>query len=1243
MPTTVFYQSRKLLAGEPLTGEQVENLLAPVHFADWRAAHRLLLRIAALSPQAKAALSDGLPALLMALAQTADPNRVLVSFERFVQSAENSTDMLRYLAANPRGFEILTTLFTGSQFLTEILLRHPPYFDQLMDFKRLAQTKTRDQLVAEAQTVIAPFLRPDRADLTPVMDALRGYQRHELLRIGTCDLLGLLDLPTVTLQLSHLADSLVEAALRVAAFATKTNPAEFAVIGMGKLGGEELNYSSDIDLIFLVESQPNTYRKMAQKLIDVLAHTTAEGFLYRVDMRLRPWGRSGALVSTVDGYVTYLKRHASLWERQALLKARTIAGNQNVGQEFLAQAKPIIFDNHGQPLRAEIHKLKQLIEQKLSKHGRRWGEVKLGQGSIRDIEFVTQYLQLAHGPGKNIYTPTTLKALPALNSAGFLPVEEYRVLADGYIFLRTVEHHLQLMHYRQTHTLPQNPQALNHLAQRLGFTGSEAGRRFTAQYQQHSAVIRAVYERHLGSAGRTASGTIAVPPPDVLPLLVRMHPSYVMTFSDDDIKHHARLIETLDRNHTVNVQTKQLDDEHWQITIVGYDYLGVLSLICGLLVVYGLDIVDGHVFTYGPDPHAKPAAKPPRKPWAKRKKRSSGKTSAPPPRTIVDVFTVRPVSLGGPHREVTTEIWQQYSADLTALFHQLQRGEQRKAQGELAKRVALAVPPNAGMPTTLYPVDIKIDNDASDRHTELVIESADTFGFLYEFTNALALAGINVRRMTVASEGNRVQDVLYVTDARRKKITSPEKLHELRVAAVLIKHFTHLLPQSPNPEAALRHFREYVAQLFTRPNWTNEITSLEQPEVLGGLARLLGVSDFLWLDFLRMQHANLYPVVSNVDALADKNPKSELREELAVLLQNTPPGAPQRAALNDFKDREMFRIDMREIQGHFIEFGQFSAELTDLAEVIVEAAFQMAARELRATYGVPRLQNGRECPISVCALGKCGGRELGFASDIELMFIFEGNGRTSGPRVITNAEFFTKLVQEVSQIIETRREGIFELDLRLRPYGSAGSMGVSLESFQTYFGPNGDAWPYERQALVKLRPISGDLKFGQELVRLRDSLIYTGQPFDVAAMRAMRERQVRHLVQAGTIHAKFSPGGLVDAEYLVQGLQITYGHLDPSLRQPGTRQVMKALAAMKIIPPEDYPRLLDAYNFLRDLINALRMVRGNTKDLTVPPANSEEFAFLARRLHYGDDLIKLQNDVYRHTTYLQKLNQRLLK
>jgi glutamate-ammonia-ligase adenylyltransferase len=1218
-------QWHDLLLRERLSDDEIRGLLSPVGFANWRAAHRCLLRLADES-HARPALADLLPHLLTTLTGAADPDRVLVRFERFVHGVADKSATLCYLADNPRAAETLVTLFTGSQFLTEILLRYPEYFEQLTEQRHLAQPKSVQQFCTEVQTVISGT----GCERVLQLDAMRRYQRWELLRIGTCDLLGLFDLPTVTAQLSNLADALVRACLTIASVQANTPTDGFAVVAMGKLGGRELNYSSDIDLLFLARANAGSYRRLGERLVGALTRITAEGFLYRVDMRLRPWGQVGPLVASLDGYMAYLDEDARLWEKQALLKGRVIAGDEKVGAELLCRAEPLLFNSGGEAIRAAVHGMKQRTEFYLRQQGRGWGEVKLGEGSIRDVEFVTQYLQLAHGAElPSVRSHNTLDALDRLFALGLLSLYDHRVLVDGYVFLRTIEHHLQMMHYRQIHTLPDRPEALGHLARRLGFRGESAGDQFLARYQQHCAAIRATYLRHLGD-DEMKTRTDPRPAPaysDVDRHLARMDPSYATTFSDHDIRRHTVLAEQLDDDRLVEVDAELLgengDDGRWCITIVGYDYPGELSLICGLLFVYGCTICDGNVFTY--------------EPLESGSRRDSR-------RKIVDVLTVRPM-----YGEVTADTWVRYADDLAALLQLMHAGLRREARGELAKRVALALQEMTGPTTALYPVDIEIDNTTSEHYTLLHIDAPDTIGFLYEFTNALAYNRIYIARVIVDSIGNRVRDTLYVTDANGRKITAPDKQRQLRAATVLIKHFTHLLPHSPNPESALLHFREFIGQLFERSDWLDDLASLEQHDVLHALARLLGVSDFLWDDFLRMQYANLFPVVRDLDALKTIKSREQLQAELEDTLFSVhdgpqPPSddAPWRATLNAFKDREMFRIDMRHILGHTAEFWDFAEELTALAEVVVNSAYHLCHEDMRTLYGTPCLEDGQVSEMTVCALGKCGGCELGFASDIELMFIYAGNGETTGPQVITTSEFYEKVVQTFVSAIQARREGIFEIDLRLRPYGRAGSMAVSLESFQRYFAPDGPAWAYERQALVKLRSIAGNPGLGEHITTLRDQFVYDGEPFDVTAMRAMRERQIRHLVTGGTFNAKFSPGGLVDLEYLVQGLQINHGHHNPELRLTNIREAMAGLAAARILSSDAYTRLRKAHTFLRWLIDGLRMVRGNAKDLTVPPAESEEFAFLARRLRYGNNVAQLRQDLALHSSSVQELGAQLL-
>jgi glutamate-ammonia-ligase adenylyltransferase len=929
--------------------------------------------------------------------------------------------------------------------------------------------------------------------------------------------------------------------------------------------------------------------------------------------------------------------------------------------------------------------MKQRTEEFLREKGRGWGEVKLGVGSIRDVEFVVQYLQLAHvSSHPQIRTRATLKALPRLRAAGLLSSNDARILSDGYIFLRTIEHYLQMMDYRQTNTLPPatDRAAITVLARRLGFSSGEA---FIERYQEHCQAIRAVYLRYISPATPQACGASLrggsepmpdEPSPTVRQHISRMDASYAETFSPAEIQQHATLAQKLGENVPAVMDAVAVDKATWRVTVVGYDYPGELSIICGLFFVHGFNILDGDVFTYEPLDSAPrvltsaPATSGIRTPQRLPRRLRADSPSGPPAdevrQKIVDVFTVKSVHSPLPGREIPApavgQVWEAYSRDLYTLLGMFQAGQRREARGQLARRVGAAIQPVPGKSAPLLPIDIEIDNDASTRYTVLRIDAPDTVGFLYEFTNALALTHTDIARMIVRSVGSRAQDVLYVTDADGRKIVTPEKQRELRAAIVLIKHFTHLLPNSPNPEAALLHFREFLGQLFQRPNWPDEIASIESSEVLKALARVLGVSDFLWDDFLRMQYTNLFPVVRDVDALGSAKLRAELENELARALETCSIAGLDypdwRAALNAFKDRELFRIDMRHILGLTAEFWDFAAELTDLAEAVITAAFERCEAELRSQYGVPLLEDGQPCGMTVLALGKCGGRELGFASDIELMFVYAGKGQTTGPTVTHTGDYFEKLVHSVMTTIHARQEGIFQIDLQLRPYGKAGSLAVSLEAFRRYYAPDGPAWAYERQALVKLRPIpagasgtfAGDAALGAELCRLRDEYTYHAGPFDVTAMRAMRERQVRHLVTGGTFNAKYSPGGLVDVEYLIQGLQINHGAENPALRATNLREAMTALHAAGILSDDDYTRLRKAYTFLRWLIDSLRVVRGNAKDITVPPygnvpdgsAGSEEFAFLARRLRYENDLARLRDDLLRYQTEVQEINHRLL-
>jgi glutamate-ammonia-ligase adenylyltransferase len=380
----------------------------------------------------------------------------------------------------------------------------------------------------------------------------------------------------------------------------------------------------------------------------------------------------------------------------------------------------------------------------------------------------------------------------------------------------------------------------------------------------------------------------------------------------------------------------------------------------------------------------------------------------------------------------------------------------------------------------------------------------------------------------------------------------------------------------------------------------------------------LGSSDFLWEDLLRQQYATLLPVLKETIAYQPSLDQAELAEHLAQMLQRASTEAEQKDCLNTFKDRELFRIDMRHLLHPELPFGQFSEELSDLAEVVMRAALDLVQQRLQLRYGAPLLADGQPCPFALCALGKFGGRELGYASDIELHCVYGGQGRTDGPEPIAVSEYAERLVRQLLDWIVARSSGIFELDLRLRPFGSKGPLAISEEAFRTYYQAEGSAAPFERQALIKLRWVAGSETLGHRIEAWRDQFVYSLEPFDLDAAVALRQRQLDELVTPGTLDAKYSRGGLVDIEYTAQYLQLLHGAEHPLLRTPNTLCALETLHQAGCLPQTEYETLTAAYVFLRHLIDALRIVRGHARDLVLPSPDTEESTFLARRMGYWD-------------------------
>jgi len=585
---------------------------------------------------------------------------------------------------------------------------------------------------------------------------------------------------------------------------------------------------------------------------------------------------------------------------------------------------------------------------------------------------------------------------------------------------------------------------------------------------------------------------------------------------------------------------------------------------------------------------------------------------------------------------------EQAAAELRSVLALLERDGRDAAKRHVDELVARAVAADTHQEPVLYPVEVHAEvlpGAAGGRsgRARLAIASQDTPFFLYSFATALSTLSVVIDQVVITTEAGRIADEFVVSAAAGTTLALAEDLAPIELAALLTKQFTHFLGRAPDPFAALGRFGHLAGELLQRPSRSGWAELLSDSAVLRGLARLLGASDYLWEDFVRLQYETLLPRLRDAGATGYSEPAGTCAARLAdAVAQASTDVEARKRALNDFKDREVFLLDLDHLLTDGFGFRELSEHLTELAEAVVAAAVSIAFDELCRRHGRPCTFAGLESRYAVLALGKFGGRALGYASDIELLFVYGDQGSTTGPDKLPNREFYHRLVRDTEELITAKREGIFDVDTRLRPYGESGPLACSLETFASYYDVDGAALSYERLALVRLRAVAGDAALGARVERLRDSMLYTRGSLDMASLADLRARQVREKCPGGVANAKFSPGALVDVEYTVQILQVVHGSDTPALRTPSVHAALEELRRLEVIEHADAQALVASYDFLRRLINGLRMLRGSARDLLLPATDSAEYAHLARRIGYGGhgglgEAAQLRTDFEVHT------------
>jgi len=481
---------------------------------------RAVRELAALGPHLPPAVQNRFDLLL---AGSPAPEQGLHFFMRLREQHPAAFDRLTRSAL---GLRHLVAVFTYSTFLSEEILEHPEWAEQLLDPVDLQRVATAEDLRARLETLLPPGVP------TPV--DLAKFRRRQILRIMIRDVLGLGTLPEITGELTAVADVIVGVAyerihrdlvMRHGSPQSEGAEAHFAVIALGKMGGEELNYSSDIDLMFLYSENGHTagplsvtnkefFKRASNQLTGLLSAYSAEGLCYRVDLRLRPDGSLGEVCISEEGARRYYENRARDWELQMLIKARVAAGDPATGRALLDFVEPRIYSTSLDfSAIEELSATRERLNEKLAIHQakRRGIDVKLERGGIRDIEFLVQCLQRLHGGADPwVRHGGTMLALARLQDKGFLTGAEYGRLASAYQFLRHLEHRLQFDEDRQTHRLPEDPAELELVARRM--PGGVSAESLLRELHRHFAQVLEMYDRIVKHSRPSSAGAASGEP-----------------------------------------------------------------------------------------------------------------------------------------------------------------------------------------------------------------------------------------------------------------------------------------------------------------------------------------------------------------------------------------------------------------------------------------------------------------------------------------------------------------------------------------------------------------------------------------------------------------------------------------------------------------------------------------------------------------------------------------------------------
>jgi glutamate-ammonia-ligase adenylyltransferase len=469
--------------GVRLSPEALSDRLRVLGFRDVERAARTLEGLVSGTSRRAKIFRVLTPALLRWLAASPTPDEGLLAFLKLGEALQGRLDALNAFRDNPPGLALLAQVLGSGRFLGEVLGHVPDVLTTIADPERSSLREDRSQLVREAEASL------EWRGAENLLEGLRRFKRRELMRIAIADIAKESDVATVGHELADLAEACLEAAL--------DDDFPFAVIGMGKLGGRELNYSSDIDVMFVHDGDPTEAERRAEKLIKAIGDVTPDGQAFRIDLGLRPEGKSGPLARSLESFAEYYSRWAKPWEFQALTKASFAAGSVDVAERFLTAHRQLAFPEQLPPgALAEIRHLKARMERERIPRGtdpRR--HIKLGPGGMSDIEFGVQILQLQHGAARpRLQVTGTLDAISAAAAEELIDEEEASRLDEAYRFLMSLRNRMFFLYGRPVDILPPKPEDLEALGIAMGET-DQPRQELEERYRRITRRARKVAER----------------------------------------------------------------------------------------------------------------------------------------------------------------------------------------------------------------------------------------------------------------------------------------------------------------------------------------------------------------------------------------------------------------------------------------------------------------------------------------------------------------------------------------------------------------------------------------------------------------------------------------------------------------------------------------------------------------------------------------------------------------------------